>query len=367
MEYYMPTKVIIGDDILSQYTDLFKTLGKKCLIVTGKNSAKVCGALDDFTKILNDLNIEYKIFDGIMQNPLMSTCVEAGRIANEFKAEFIVGIGGGSVLDSSKVIAMVGNNPELDEDTVYAKAWKNKKLPLVLVGLTSGTGSEVTNASVCTTKEGIKKSVSDPLLYGDYAFGDPKYTMSLSHHFTVSTALDALAHSLESYMSKKANDLSRSLSIEAIKMLWPNLEKLKDENVVLSLEERKELYEASIMAGLAINMTATSFGHGVGYYLTENFHLPHGMACAVFMPDIFRHAEGIDKAYVDNFLKRLGKTKDEFLNLVASLLPEFDIKMTEEEIDKVLPRWEENRTVHNTIGDMFTKEIKEILMSKYVS
>ena len=366
MQYYMPSKIIIDENVLEKNKDILIKLGKKCLIITGKNSAKSSGALDDLVNILNDNNIEYKVFDEIVQNPLMRTCLDAGNLAYKIKADYIVGIGGGSVLDSAKLIAIIATNTFLNEDSIYKKERKNNRLPVILIGLTSGTGSEVTNSSVLTASDGKKKSVSDEQLYADYAFGDPKYTMSLSRHFTISTTLDALAHSYESYFSKKANDISKALSLQAIRLLWENLNYLKNRCALLSLKQRKELYEASILAGLAINMTGCVFPHNVGYYFTEEYGLPHGVACALFADDLFKHERSIDNNNVDKFFLDLAINEKEFLDLIRDLLPEINIRLTLEEIDKVLPRWKGNKTVDNTLGDISIEQIKEILIHKFV-
>ena len=351
MKFIMPTKVYTGENVLFEHTDVFKEFGNKCLIVTGKNSAIKSGALKDVKTILEDNNIEYLIFDEIIANPLMQTCVKAGNLAQKSNVDYIISIGGGSVLDSGKVIALVASNPGLDEDLIYQSAWKNKPIPQIMIGLTAGTGSEVTDAAVCTNKKGLKKSIHNPILYGNYAFGDPRYTTSLNYDITLYTASDALAHSVESYFSNKADDLSRSYSLIAIKMLWNNLKLLKDKNINLNISQREELYNASIIAGLAINITATSFAHNVGYYLTENYNIPHGYACVILMNEV------IENAY----------EKDEYLKLINELMPDFKIKMTIGEIENALPRWENNATVNNTRGGMSKEKIKEILIKKFAS
>ena len=366
MKFHMTTKLFTGENIIFEHENIFKELGNKCLIITGKNSAIESGALKDVEEILKRNNIEYLIFDGVIANPLMETCVIAGKYAYESKVDYTIAIGGGSVLDSGKVIALVANNPELNEDLIYQSAWKNKPIPLVMIGLTSGTGSEVTDAAVCTNKKGLKKSIHDPILYGEYAFGDPRYTMSLNYDITLSTALDALAHSVESYFSNKADDLSRAFSISAINKLWNNLVLLKDKNINLNLTQRQELYDASIIAGLAINITATSFAHNVGYYLTENYNIPHGFACAIFMEDVIENAWEYDIEYANNFFRQINKTKEEYISLIRDLLPDFNIEMTKEEINNALPRWENNATVKNTRGGISIDKIENVLINKFL-
>ena len=102
MNFYMPTKIIAENESVTKNSALFANYGKKCLVVTGKSSAKLCGALDDVIAALDSNNITYKIFDKVTQNPLIETCIEGGKAARDFGAEFVVGIGGGSPLDAAK-------------------------------------------------------------------------------------------------------------------------------------------------------------------------------------------------------------------------------------------------------------------------
>ena len=341
-------------------------MGKKCLVVCGKNSARVSGSLDELDALFREIGIEYEIFDEIIPNPLMQTCVVAGRKAHDMKADFIVGLGGGSVLDSAKVIALVAANPQLEEETIYSKDWNRKPIPLVLIGLTAGTGSEVTDVSVMTNKEGKKKSIHDEVLYADVAMGDARYTTSLGHHTTVSTAIDAFAHAFESYFSNKANEISQVFSVQCITSLWDNLVALKDPDVQLSLKQREELYDASILGGLAICVTGTVFAHNVGYYFTEEHQVPHGFACALFAPDLLEYESQTQPEYTEEFLSRIGKSKEEVSDLLESLVPDFGISLTEQEIDDLMPRWENNGSVNNTRGGISTDRIKKILVHKFV-
>ena len=119
MNFYMSAEIITGKDCIKNNMDKFSLLGNKCLIVTGKSSAKKCGALEDVIYVLDKVGIEYFIYDKICQNPTVTSCLEAGRLANENDVDFIVGIGGGSPLDASKAIAVVSTNSDIDENNLY--------------------------------------------------------------------------------------------------------------------------------------------------------------------------------------------------------------------------------------------------------
>ena len=136
---------------------MIKTFGKKCIIVTGGKSALLSGALDDMKYALKECDIKYEIYDKIGPNPRIDHCHEAGEIARKFGADFIVGIGGGSPLDAAKAVAVYAANPEMKRDEIYTTTNRNKALPIVAIGTTAGTGSEVGRVSVLTNPDTGRK------------------------------------------------------------------------------------------------------------------------------------------------------------------------------------------------------------------
>ncbi len=154
---FVNSKIISGENCVSNNANLLSQFGEKCLIVTSKSSARKSGALDDVIDALKKCGIEYAIFDKITENPLVSTVIEGGKTARDIDADFIVGIGGGSPLDASKAVAICACNPEYDIDALYGRKVPSKALPVVLVGTTSGTGSEVTGVSVLTNDKNMQK------------------------------------------------------------------------------------------------------------------------------------------------------------------------------------------------------------------
>ena len=360
MKNYMPTRILTGIGILQKHKELFSKLGKRCLIITSAHSGKISGALDDLDAIMNEYQIDYQIFDQIRENPTVVSCIEAGVIAHEMDADFIIGVGGGSVLDAAKTASVVASNPSLTEDDIYKQNWKNGSMPLILIGTTAGTGSEVTYVSVMTNAKGMKKSIHNDDLYALYAFGDPNYTRSMPDKVRISTAIDALAHLLESYFNNNANDISRAYSLEGVRLLYPQLRKMADKEA-LSIEDLETIYNASILGGLAINITGTVFCHTLGYYFTEHYHLPHGFACALFTNDLLDYEAENQKEYADSFFRALQIDKEDLKQTIDALLPDFDIHMTEEEIQSILPRYENNNSVKNTYGQMNIDDIKNVL------
>ena len=364
LNYYMPVRLITGKDSVLKNGKLISQYGSKCIIVTGRSSAKKCGALDDCIRILSENKIEYTIFDEIKPNPTVASCMEAGKKAHAFGAEFVLGIGGGSPLDAAKAVAIFAANPDMDETKFYSKVWEHSPLPIVLIGTTSGTGSEVTKVSVLTDSAGKKHSIHLDSIYAALAFGDAEYTMSTPKDISLSTGIDILAHCTEAYFSHKADEISRSYSIRGISLLFAPMMKLCNDEP-LDYSDREKLYEASILGGLAIATTGTCFPHNVGYYFTENHNIPHGFACAQFYNDMLDIEMIREPEITQGFFSALNLSVEELKNLVNKSVPANDIRLSEELIEEILPRWENNGSVLNTLGNVTTKDIREILKKKF--
>lgn len=279
---YMPVNCVWGQNAVKENSKFLSSLGKRCLILTGKNSAKSSGALDDAVCALEAENISYAVFDRIEENPLISVCREAGMRAREEKADFIFGIGGGSVLDGAKAVAIYAANPSLSPINIYKREYSTSPLPVALLGTTAGTGSEVTGVAVLTNDEtGIKKSISGNDCYAKISFCDPKYTFSMPYKTTVSTALDAFAHATEGFFNQKCEGAVKMFAEKSISQLYRCLKSICESGKI-DPSLREPLYYSSIYAGIVINTCGTAFPHPLGYILTENYKIPHGMACAAF-------------------------------------------------------------------------------------
>lgn len=348
---YMPVQLLSGKDVLIKNSSRFQTLGKRCLIVTGANSAKASGALDDIERILNEAQISYTIYDKIKPNPLVSDCQEAGELARKFGADFVVGIGGGSPLDSAKVIALLASCP-LSEAELYSLNWPKRPLPTVLIGTTAGTGSEVTMVSVLTNHLGQKKSVTAPALYPVLSFADPRYTASCGYETTLSCGLDALCHGIEGYFSVRGDFLTDIIGKEVIPLLLLALEKLagnpeyRQGGSAIPMELREDLYYGSLLAGLILNHCGAGFPHTMSYVLTEEYHIPHGRACAIYLPEYLRRAA----QYRPDKWEKLGLSLPEIIQKVEKLNPLPEIRMTSQKIEGLLARYEGNKNFKNSPG-----------------
>ena len=349
MNFYMPTKIKVSKGCVKASADDFKLLGKKALIVTGKSSAKKCGALDDVISALEKACVQYRIYDKIEQNPSIESCIGGGNVAKEISADFIIGIGGGSPLDAAKAIAVFAAN-EINEQQFYALEW-NKVLPIVAVGTTAGTGSEVTQVSVITNSSGMKKSIRHDLCYPVLALGDPTYTMSLDDNFTRSTAADALAHCIESYFNLTATSLSKTFAVAGTKILVDAMSDICD-GKELDYNLRERLYKASLYGGLAISVTGTNFPHAMSYFLSEKYSVPHGAACAFYLPEFIAHNLECEKEISDKFFKELGISAQKLTELIIEFSPVVKVKLSNAEKKELSPRWTGNSCLKKCFGNI---------------
>lgn len=361
-------KVISEENCVINNSRKLKEIGSSCLIVTGKSSAQKCGVLSDLTFALKKENISYKLFSHVGPNPLLCDCKAAGDMARQMKAEFIIGAGGGSVLDAAKAAAIFCTNAEFSETDIYTKKERNKALPLVLIGTTAGTGSEVGKVSVLTNeKTGRKKSIAPLDGYGALTLADPKYTYTVPYYQTVSTALDAFSHAVEGYFSNVCGDIPAMFAEKAIPMLWNGLKTLYKKKDVPDKETRNHLYYGSLYAGITLDYCGTAFPHPLGYVLTENYGLPHGMACAAFLDDFLDRCERFESEKLKKVLTLTNESKDSIKEVIVSLRDLGGIEMSEDDISRFCSRWNEE-----TPGNFkkspggYTKEEAEKAFLKFV-
>ncbi len=361
-KFYMPTRLFSGEKCIEKNSAEIVKLGKRCIIVTGRRSAKSSGALNDLLNVLNENNIQYVIFDEVEQNPLVSSCYRAGRLAIDSKAEFVVGIGGGSPLDAAKAVAVYASNPKLSEYGLF-EGWENRALPIVLIGTTAGTGSEVTPYSVLTRDDtGQKGSFNGSDCYATIAYGDPLHTKSLPKHFTISTALDAISHCVESYFVKTADVISENFAIEGLRLGLETLNEIKDFSII-TIEQREKLYIASIYGGLAINTTGTALCHLLSYPLSEEKDVSHGYACSIFLPEFIKLEAENNKEKAQRLFKSIGTTQNALCELLEGYNKyQLPINCDEKDLGRWMERWSVNQNITKTTVSYNPKLIKETVV-----
>ncbi len=357
MNFFLPTQIITGKGCVKASADKIAALGKKCLIVTGKSSAKKCGALEDVISTLESKNIQYYIYDKIEQNPTIKSCIDGGMLARHFSADFIIGIGGGSPLDASKAIAVLAAN-EITENDLYSMNWKNEPLKVIAIGTTAGTGSEVTQVAVITASDGRKKSFRANSVFPVLCLGDASYTEFMPDSVTRSTAIDALSHCIESYFCKTSNDISRTVAKRGIEIIY-NVFRGIVKGKKIDFEMRENLYLASLYGGISISVTGTAFPHALGYFLTEKYSVPHGTACAVYLPEFIRYNEKNAECIYRELFEDIDD--EELIGLIKAIAPKADVKVNEDVFKEVYPRWINNSCLSKMYGDITADSLDKIV------
>ncbi|MGB3366841.1 MAG: iron-containing alcohol dehydrogenase family protein [Acidaminobacteraceae bacterium] len=328
-KYHMPTKIYFGENALNENYKEIQNYGSKALIVTGKNSSKKNGSLDELIKNLNDLSISYVIYDKVEENPSLETILDGSTLAKIKACDFVIGLGGGSPMDAAKAMAIYINNPDLKDDEIF-KIKDLSSVPMLAIPTTSGTGSEVTQYSVITIhKEETKKNFGQ-VVFPKIAFIDPKYTYKSPLNVTINTAVDAFSHLLESYLNTNASSMSDGLCEDGFKLFAGVLDDMLELNI--TNKTRNSAMLMSTLAGMAIAQTGTSIPHGMGYAITYSKNLAHGKTNGMLMADYmlsFKDQNKVSKVF------SLIEVNDahEFKSMIGKLMPE-KIVLTHDEIDK---------------------------------
>ena len=219
-DYYLPVNLIFGRGKANLIGKGAAKYGKKALIVTGKNSTKKSGLLDKSISLLKEKNMDIAVFDKVSQNPLTTTVIEGAEFAKSEKCDVIIALGGGSIIDAAKAIALLATNEGNIEDYIYGKISAKKALPLIIVPTTCGTGSESNCFAVLTNPEtGDKKSLRYNEIIGKASIIDPDLMTTMPQHILASVGFDALCHNMEAYLSNKAQPLTTMMSLQGIELI----------------------------------------------------------------------------------------------------------------------------------------------------
>jgi alcohol dehydrogenase class IV len=324
--YHMPTKVFSGKDCIVANSAVFKTLGKKAMLVTGRSSAKKNGSQDDVIKALEAQDIDYVIFDKVMANPTIACSYEGAEFAKVNNVDFIITMGGGSPMDAAKAMALLAKQ-DIKEADLFNGQYSNDVLPIVAVPTTAGTGSEVTQYSILTNDAvESKTSIASALIFPKVAFIDAKYMLGLPIATTVNTAVDALSHSVEGMLSARSSIVSDALAKESIKLFVKCCPAMceaiaKDDVSVINESVRYDLMQCAMLAGMVIAQTGTTAGHAMGYSLTYFKDIDHGRANGLVLPGYMAFVEKKDPQLITEILTAMGMSQlSEFKALLDQLL-----------------------------------------------
>lgn len=285
--FVIPNHTVVGTNVLGEAAPLLKKMGSKAFIVTGRHVA-VSDMMEQLTALLDENGIDCVIFDGITGEPT-DTMIENGvEMLKSSGCDFIIGIGGGSPLDSAKAIAAMAVNEGSIAD-YNGKEITGEILPLAAIPTTAGTGSEATKFTVITDSEkGIKMLLKGDVLVPKLAIVDSSFTVGAPKSVTSATGLDALTHAVEAYTSRKAFSMTDTLAVSAVKRIMKYLPiAYKEPDNALA---REQMSIAALEAGICINNSSVTIVHGMSRPIGALFHVPHGMSNAMLLKECLSFA-----------------------------------------------------------------------------
>ncbi|MEQ1931186.1 MAG: iron-containing alcohol dehydrogenase [Parvularculaceae bacterium] len=267
---------------------IVKARMKRPVVVTDEGIMKA-GLIEPALASLKAEGLDYFLFDRIEADPPARVVRASVEIARFHKADGVIGFGGGSSMDTAKIIAVLLNSAQKLEDIYGTGNVKGGRAPLALLPTTSGTGSEVTDISVITTDDDQKMGVLGDQLFADVAILDPALTLGLPRHVTAATGVDAMVHAIEAYTNRhRKNPVSDALAREALKLL--------SRNIVAACETpadgavRANMLLGSMLAGQAFTNSPVGAVHGMAYPLGALFHIPHGASNALMLEPVLRYS-----------------------------------------------------------------------------
>jgi len=370
MRFYVPTDIYVEKDCVKNHAKEMLAVGKRALIVTGHSSAKANGSLNDVTEVLNNGGVAYQIFDEVEENPSTDTVGKGAQIARNFNADFIIGIGGGSAIDAAKAMALLIVNPGLNADDLHkTPSHPLNHAPVVAVPTTCGTGSEATPVAIITNhKINLKKSIPHRI-FPVLALVDGKYLASAKKQLIVNTAVDALAHMVESILNVHSNMLNRMCPEYGLK-LWGECKEalLASGNAAknaapIDASMYEKLMYTSTIAGMSIAMTSTAVPHGMSYDLTLSKGTPHGPAVGYFLAAYVEICHKKVPNDVEKVLSLLGlQSVEEFAEMLQKLIGTCTV--TREMRDKFVAAMKTNHSKLDLVPGGITPEEVEYIYDK---
>ena len=272
--YSQPVKIYFGQGKFSHLDEILSELKvNSAVIACGRHFAP------EAQRIMDEIPQIKGIFSRVEANPQLSGALETAELALSAGADTIIGIGGGSSMDTAKFAAAIACGDTADCEKYYhaEKPFPDRSLRIIAVPTTAGTGSEVTQVSVMSNGT-EKRTINNPVFMPDVALVDPVLSSSVPPKTTMITGLDALAHALEGFWSIYHQPVSDLMATESVRIILSVLEKAYLDGT--DMEARTDMAYAALLGGLSFARSKTAASHACSYPLSEDYHMPHGEACA---------------------------------------------------------------------------------------
>ncbi|MGP8247946.1 MAG: iron-containing alcohol dehydrogenase [Bryobacteraceae bacterium] len=314
----VPTDIHFGCGILRTLPERIKSAGGTNAFLVTDPGVRAAGILDRVTATLRDAGVDFTVCDRVKPDSGSTLIDETVVELKSNRSDVVVGIGGGSALDTAKAVAALATNPGSALDYVGLHKIRNRPLPMIAIPTTAGTGSEVTLWSVFTDDTcAVKVAIGSVLIFPSVALCDPELTLELPPPLTAATGMDALAHAVECYTNNACQPISAALALKAIELIGFHLR-----SAVLNGRDRQSRYGmmlAATMAGIAMNPTRLGLAHALAMPLgSGDLRVPHGVVLAVTLPHVmeFNYLAEPDR-FVD-VARALGESVDRLPRLAAA-------------------------------------------------
>ena len=280
-----PQKIVFGTGCTEQFCEDYLKMGFKRLFIL--TAPPIVPLIQPMVDKLTGAGVSIEIFDRIMQEPSVTDFKNILEVARHFKADSVIGVGGGSVLDITKLVAALIDSDQQVEDLFGTGFVKKRGCWFACMPTTAGTGSEVSpNAILLDERDKLKKGIVSPYLIADVAYVDPQLTVTVPPKVTAETGMDALTHCIEAYTNKFAHPAVDMYALMGIKLIAENL--LRAVKNGQDMEAREALLLGSLYGGLCLGPVNTAAVYALSYPLGGEFHLSHGLANAVLLPSVMK-------------------------------------------------------------------------------
>ena len=362
-KYYMPTMLLSGRNCIKRHP---KRLihGKRCMIVTGKRSAIVSGAMGDVTDVLEEHGIKYDIYNSVTSLTGISEIYALGGKMRENGDDFVIGIGGGTTLDVAKAAAVYAAN-EMEPMDIYKEEYPVRPLKVVCVPTTAGTGSDTTQYVMMSLDDvHIRRSFRSNKCFPYATFLDSRYTMTLPIEVTRHTAVDALCHAVESYLNTQASAFSDTEAMEAIRLIGSCKDALMSGTI--SEEEREKLLIAASSGGMAVAHTGLNVVHAMGHQLTCEREIPHGRANGALLVEFIAWMAKHEIMRAVDVITAFDSDLTSFKKFMDKMAPMTE-SFTEEDIDKFIENSIVDSVRVNCPGEFTEQDERQIYMNALVN
>lgn len=280
-----PQKIVFGTGCTAQLCEDYLKMGRKRLFVL--TAPPIVPLIRPMAEKLAGEGVDVQIFDHIVAEPSISDFKQILAVAREFGTDSVIGVGGGSVLDITKLVATLIDSDQQVEDLFGTGFVKKRGCWFACMPTTAGTGSEVSpNAILLDERDKLKKGIVSPYLMADAAYVDPQLTVTVPPKVTAETGMDALTHCIEAYTNKFAHPVIDVYALTGIKLIAGNL--LRAVKNGKDIEAREALLLGSLYGGMCLGPVNTAAVHALSYPLGGEFHISHGLSNAILLPSVMK-------------------------------------------------------------------------------